>query len=353
MNEDTIKATARALVSTGLADLGYVYVNLDDCWSGGRYANGSQFADPKAFPSGIQHLADYVHSLGLKFGLYTDRGNLTCAGRPGALGHEEIDANTYAAWGVDYLKEDSCYATQDHEQAFTEYGRMRDALNATGRSIFFSLCGWESWYAPVGQSLGNSFRIGPDDTNWPGVITNVNIDVNLNMHAGPGGWNDPCLLLEKNYLDQYAVTSTQSRTQFNLWAILAAPMLLSLNVRNLSRDALETYSNKEVIAINQDPMGIQGFRVVGGPLNPSLTNSTNIMARHLHDKKVAVLMVNVGTADQTIVCDRSCFQAIGLADRKVLIRDAWKHKDVDIGMNRWQAEVSANGGSEMFIFMGL
>eukprot|EP01119_Soliformovum_irregulare_P001318 TRINITY_DN11045_c0_g1_i1.p1 TRINITY_DN11045_c0_g1~~TRINITY_DN11045_c0_g1_i1.p1 ORF type:complete len:408 (-),score=91.68 TRINITY_DN11045_c0_g1_i1:124-1185(-) len=349
MNEETIKATARALVSTGLSKLGYNYVNLDDCWSGGRFPNGTQYSDPKSFPSGIKNLADYVHSLGLKFGLYTDRGNKTCAGRPGALGFEEIDARTYAEWGVDYLKEDSCYATQDHQQAFQEYGRMRDALNSTGRPIFFSLCGWYSWYSPVGSNLGNSFRIGPDDTNWPGVISNVNIDVMLGQHAGPGGWNDPCLLLESNYLGQLAVTPTQSRTQLNMWAILAAPMLLSLNIRNLSKEALLTYSNKEVIAINQDSLGRQGFRVSGGDLNPSHSKSINILARHLEHGRVALLMVNAGTQTQKITCDRQCFQSFGFADAKVKVRDLWRHEDLSPVMNTMSATVAADGDSVMYL----
>ena len=130
----------------------------------------------------LRPLADYVHSKGLKFGTYTDRGTQTCGGKPGALQHEKIDAQTYAAWTIDYLKEDSCHASGDHDTAFKEYGAMRDALNATGRPILFSLCGWNSWYAPVGKTLGNSWRIGPDDTNWPGVLSNININAYLSMY---------------------------------------------------------------------------------------------------------------------------------------------------------------------------
>jgi len=261
------------MVSSGLSKLGFQYINLDDCWAKGRYANGTVYPDAVAFPSGMKALADYVHSKGLKFGVYTDRGTLTCGGRPGSLDHEKIDADTYASWGVDYVKEDSCYASGDHQTAFDEYGRMRDGLNATGRPIYFSLCGWSDWYAPVGWSLGNSWRIGPDDTNWPGILTNIDIDANLAAYSRPGGWNDPCLLLGKTFTGSLRVTEQQSRTQFNMWAIIASPLLISANIREMSAFTLETYSNTEVIAVDQDPLGKQGKRLVGGPLSPQISGA--------------------------------------------------------------------------------
>ena len=167
INESILKQTVDKMVSLNLPQLGYTYFNLDDDWAIGRDpTTGALIADPSRFTGGsLKSLADYVHSKGLKFGTYTDRGNLTCGGKPGALNHEIQDALTYADWGVDYLKEDSCDASSDHDTAFHEYSKMTAALNATGRPILFSLCGWNSWYAPKGQSLGNSWRIGPDDTN--------------------------------------------------------------------------------------------------------------------------------------------------------------------------------------------
>ena len=150
-------------MAAGFPALGYEYFNLDDCWAKGRASDGTILADPAVFPSGIESFAAYVHGKGLKFGVYTDRGPKTCGGRPGAGGHVAQDAATFAAWGVDYLKEDSCNAPTDHASAFAEYGQMRDALNQTGRPIVFSLCGWHSWYAPAGAALGNSWRVGPDD----------------------------------------------------------------------------------------------------------------------------------------------------------------------------------------------
>jgi len=269
LDEKSVRATADALISTGLAKLGYIYVNLDDCWAAGRYPNGSVYAEAAKFPSqSLKPLADYVHSLGLKFGTYTDRGTKTCAGRPGSQDYEAIDAQTYASWGIDYVKEDSCYASDDHNLAFTQYGKMRDGLNATGRPIFFSLCGWNEWYAPVGMGLGNSWRIGPDDTDWPGVLKNININARLAQYSGPGGWNDPCLLLAETSTGELRMTHTQTRTQFNFWAIMASPLLISANVRNMSQENLETYMNTEVIAIDQDRLGLQGIRLVGGDLSP-------------------------------------------------------------------------------------
>eukprot|EP00730_Choanoeca_flexa_P002655 TRINITY_DN11122_c0_g1_i1.p1 TRINITY_DN11122_c0_g1~~TRINITY_DN11122_c0_g1_i1.p1 ORF type:complete len:493 (+),score=81.50 TRINITY_DN11122_c0_g1_i1:160-1479(+) len=262
-----------AMKANGLRDVGYDYVNLDDCVVTGRFDNGTLYTDPKGFPSGtLKPLTSYAHKSGFLFGTYTDRGTKTCAGRPGALGFEDIDAQTYADWGIDYLKEDSCNAIDSPDMGYREYARMRDALNATGRPIFFSLCGWHDWYAPKGMELGNSWRVGPDDTDWNGVLTNININSKLASYAGPGGWNDPCLLLSVDRDGKPAVTELQSRAQFNMWAIMASPLLISGSVLRMSNYTLETYTNKQVIAVNQDSLGKQGIRVAGGDL--SATGST-------------------------------------------------------------------------------
>eukprot|EP00041_Stephanoeca_diplocostata_P018083 m.375207 g.375207 ORF g.375207 m.375207 type:complete len:544 (+) comp20915_c0_seq2:152-1783(+) len=281
MDEKQLRDTVDAMVSEGFVELGYTYFNLDDCWSKGRYANGSQYADPAHFPSAtLKPLADYAHSKGMLFGTYTDRGTQTCGGRPGAEGYEQIDADTYASWDVDYLKEDSCHAPNDPKDGFAMYGKMRDALNKTGRPIYFSLCGWESWYAPQGQQLGNSWRIGPDDTNWHGVLTNIDINANLAAYAGPGGWNDPCLLLAEEWSGTQRQTELQTRAQFNMWAVMASPLLISANVRNMSAMNKATYKNAAVIAVNQDPLGKQGVRLVGGNLvDTHVSHADNIPAK--------------------------------------------------------------------------
>ena len=251
---------ADAFARLGLHKYGYEYINIDDCWATGRNkTTGAIIEDPKAFPEGMKAVADYVHSKGLKFGIYTDRGTATCVGRPGSQGYEKIDAETYASWGCDYLKEDSCNAPTDHETAFKQYGIMRDALNATGRHIFFALCGWSNWYAPVGKTLGNSWRYGYDVNNWQSAWGNsIDAATSVATYAGPGGWNDPDALIGTSPSAAVHMTKTQSRTQFSLWAVMAAPLIIGSNILNLSAYDLETYINTEVIGVNQDPLGIQG-----------------------------------------------------------------------------------------------
>jgi hypothetical protein len=164
------------------------------------------------------------------------------------------------------VKEDSCNAPQDHPTAFAQYAAMRDGLDASGREIFFSLCGWNQWYSPVMRALANSARIGPDDTNWGGVLADIDDMLALATNGGPGAWNDPCLLLGANHRGEEAVTEQQSRAQFTAWALLAAPMLLSQSIVNMTAHRLETYLNTEVIAVGQDVMGRQGILLAGGQL---------------------------------------------------------------------------------------
>jgi hypothetical protein len=267
-SEAMVRATVDAMVSGGFVAAGYKYLNLDDgIVEAQRDANGDLVADKTGFPNGFKVVSDYVHQNGMLFGVYTDRGTETCGGRAGALGHEVAAANFYARNGIDYLKEDSCYGSGDHQTAFSEYAAMRDALNATGRPFFFSLCGWEQWYAPVCHALGNSCRIGNDDTNWAGVLGDIDSMAPLWPYAGPGGFNDPCLLLGRDHTGAEAVTDQQGRAQFSMWAVMSAPMLLSSNVRNLTDFQRATYLNPEVIAIGQDELGRQGQRLVGGPLS--------------------------------------------------------------------------------------
>jgi len=323
MSEAFMKKTADRMVQLGLDRLGYKYLNLDDCWAKGRNDDGSLYADNSTFPSGtLKPLADYVHSKGLLFGTYTDRGPQTCARRPGAQDHEEIDARTYAEWGVDYLKEDSCFATTDHDAAFLQYGKMRDALNATGRPIFFSLCGWNDWYAPVGQSLGNAWRTGPDDTNWDGVLQNINILADLGKYAAPGGWNDPCLLLSKTAGGQDRVTDLQSRAQFSMWAILSAPLLISGSLFQMSDYTLATYTNKAVIAVNQDSLGKAGSRISGA--NVTVGSGSNVWARSLADGSHALVFLNANNATADVTCGKDCFAAIGvLPSDRLVATDLW------------------------------
>nr|WP_314663689.1 glycoside hydrolase family 27 protein [uncultured Prevotella sp.] len=266
IDEDIIKSIADAMVSSGLKDAGYTYVNIDDCWHGKRDADGFIQADPKHFPHGIKALADYVHSLGLKLGIYSDAGSETCAGRPGSLGHEYQDALQYARWGIDYLKYDWCNTTNINAQG--AYQLMRDALQAAGRPIFFSMCEWgdnHPWRWAKG--IGDSWRIGPDiwcsfDSTriFPtyiqcSVIDCINRNDSLRSYAGPGHWNDPDMLEVGNGL-----SVNQDRAHFTMWCMMASPLILGNDVRNMSDETKAILTNKDLIAIDQDKLGVQGLR---------------------------------------------------------------------------------------------
>jgi alpha-galactosidase len=336
-------------VKQGLDKVGYVYVNIDDCWAKSRDASGTIVADNVAFPHGIKYVADYVHSKGLKFGIYTDRGTKTCAGRPGSEGYEKKDAMTYASWGVDYLKEDSCYASSDHNTAFQQYGLMRDSLNATGRDIYFSLCGWNSWYAPEGWSLGNSWRIAGDCNTWPNVQNAIDVNVPLTNYAKPGGWNDPDMLIGSDPSTAAHLTQTQSRTMFSLWSVMAAPLLIGSNIRSLNAWDLQTYSNTEVIAVNQDPAGRQGVRLAGGNL-VNYASAYNVWGKKLQDGSAVLNFLNNNrTSPESITCEASCFTALGFkATDQLKVRDLWAHSDIGTitaGSGYTAKAVPENGGS--------
>ena len=266
INEDIIKSIADAMVASGLKDAGYTYINIDDCWHGKRDADGFIQADPKHFPHGIKALADYVHSRGLKLGIYSDAGSETCAGRPGSLGHEYQDALQYARWGIDYLKYDWCNTTNVNAQG--AYQLMRDALQASGRPIFFSMCEWgdnHPWRWAKG--IGDSWRIGPDiwcsfDSTrvFPtyiqcSVIDCINRNDSLRSYAGPGHWNDPDMLEVGNGL-----SANQDRAHFTMWCMMASPLILGNDVRNMSDETKAILTNRDLIAINQDKLGVQGLR---------------------------------------------------------------------------------------------
>jgi len=352
LSEDNLRETLDAMVGLGLDKLGYNYFNLDDDWALNRTTDGVLVADPSRFRGAtLKSLADYTHSKGMKFGTYTDRGTKTCGGKPGALGHEKIDATTYAQWGVDYLKEDSCNAPTDHPTAFSEYGAMRDALNATGRPILFSLCGWNQWYAKPGFSLGNSWRIGPDDTNWNGVLTNIDINAGLSEYAGPGGFNDPCLLLAEDLNGKQRITELQSRFQFSMWAIMASPLLISANLRNMSEANVKTYSNSHVIAVDQDPLGIQGKRLQGDAIASQNSTSLNVWAKPLANGDIALAFANASPSVQDVGCDLDCYKDAfpsGTVPAKSCATDLWTGDKREIMPQGFVAKaLPAHGGITM------
>ncbi|GAA4549969.1 hypothetical protein GCM10023192_73290 [Amycolatopsis samaneae] len=256
--EAMIKGIADLFVAKGLKDVGYTYVNIDDCWAlPARNATGDLVPDPARFPHGIKALADYVHEKGLKFGIYTSAGTKTCnkAGFPGALGHERQDANLFASWGVDYLKYDNC--NNQGVDARKRYTAMRDALAKTGRKIAYSLCEWGrtepkvwTWGAPV----GNLWRTTGDISDkWSSMIGKAQENRVLARYAGPGHWNDPDMLEVGNG----GMTATEYRTHFSLWAMMAAPLLIGSDLRKVSDENFAILKNTDVIALDQDRLGKQ------------------------------------------------------------------------------------------------
>ena len=270
INEQMVKEMADALVSTGLRDAGYNHILLDDGWMEmERDAQGNLVPHRKKFPNGIKVVADYVHSKGLKFGLYNCAGSKTCAGYPGSRGHEYQDALKYAEWGVDYLKYDWCSTGKlNAEEA---YITMRDAIYTAGRPILLSICEWGT-DAPWkwAQSVGHSWRTTGDIYNcfsckhdhggyfsWGALnILDMRDQDELRKAAGPDHWNDMDMLEVGNG----GLTPDEERTHFALWTILNSPLLLGNDLRNMSPQTLDILTNKEIIAINQDSLGIQGFK---------------------------------------------------------------------------------------------
>ena len=264
VSEQLIRDTADAMVSSGMQAAGYEYVVIDDCWQVGRDSNGNILADPQRFPSGIKALADYVHGKHLKFGLYSDAGTKTCAGRPGSRGYEFQDARQYATWGVDYLKFDWC--STDTENAEAAYTTMHNALKASGRPIVFSICEWgksKPWL--WAKDVGNLWRTTGDISDcwdckkeWStGWVVILDQQVGLETFAGPGHWNDPDMLEVGNG----GMSTTEYLSHFSLWSMLAAPLIAGNDLKNMTPEIKEILTNKEVLAVDQDAMGMQGRRM--------------------------------------------------------------------------------------------
>lgn len=337
INEELVREVADAMVERGLKDAGYQYIVIDDCWQIERDSLGFIVADTAKFPSGIKALADYIHSLGLKFGIYSDAGWKTCGGRPGSRGHEFQDAMKYAEWGVDYLKYDWCYT--EGLKAEGAYLTMRDALAATGRPILFSMCEWGTakpwkWAADVAHMWRTT---GDICARWEGhiehgtwkawsamTILDMQVRDSVRYYAGPGHWNDPDMMEVGNGLSQ-----SEDRAHFSMWCMIAAPLIAGTNLQHASDETIEILTNNEAIAVNQDALGIQGFR-------QSKADSLEIWYKPMADGDWAVCFLNRDSldkkidynwAEQKIVDDFSKrgthFDAI-----EYNLRDVWAHKDL-------------------------
>jgi len=341
VDDADIRAAADAMVSSGMRDAGYLYVNIDDTWEGQRDANGVIHANEK-FPD-MKALADYVHSKGLKLGIYSGPGPKTCAGYPASYGHETQDAQTYAAWGIDYLKYDLCsfrqimrtQAPHDPQKQFemekAAYEKMHQALLATGRPIVFSLCQYglnDVW--KWGTSVGGNLWRTTDDINdtWERMSDIGFGQLGLAQYAGPGHWNDPDML----EIGNGGMTEDEYRTHMSLWAILAAPLLAGNDLSKMSPETLALLTNKEVIAVDQDPLGKQGDRA-------SALGMTEIWTRPLRNGALAAGLFNRDDTEQAITLN---LHDIGFTDHAKL-RDLWKHQDVSATHGSFTVTVPPHG----------
>ncbi|MBB5891159.1 alpha-galactosidase [Kutzneria kofuensis] len=330
-NEAFVEGIADTLVSTGLKDAGYQYVNLDDCWAqSSRDSKGNLVPDKKRFPHGIKAVADYVHSKGLKFGLYTSAGTKTCnkAGFPGALGHEKQDAALWASWGVDYLKYDNC--NNQGQDAKKRYTAMRDALAATGRPILYSICEWGqnqpwTWAAPV----GNSWRTTGDiNDSYSKMLSIYKANIKLGKYAGPGHWNDPDMLEVGNG----GMSDTEYRSHFTLWAMMAAPLLIGSDIRKASAATLTILRNADVIALDQDAKGVQGNEI-------SSSDGLHVIRKPLANGDTAVALFNETGKTAKI---STTLSAVGVSSGTHTLTDLWsKAKSTSSGTI--SASVPAHG----------
>jgi len=345
VSDELVRGMADAMVTSGMKDAGYRYIVIDDCWQVKRDAHADIIPDPQRFPNGMKALADYIHSLGLKFGIYSDAGEMTCAKHPGGLGHEYQDALMYASWGVDYLKYDWCF-TLNGLDAKTAYRNIRHALDAAGRPIILSICEWGShqpwlWGEEVG---GNLWRTTGDiQDRWagtkewePGNCCNYGVtaildqQVGLYSYAGPGHWNDPDMLEVGNG----GMSTTEYRSHFSLWAMLAAPLIAGNDLRNMTPEIRDILTNKEVIAVDQDPLGREGRRVwKDGDLE--------IWSKPMQDGSRALVLLNRGESSREITVS---WEQIGYpAHLDAAVRDLWAHKELGKFTGKFSAPVESHG----------
>jgi alpha-galactosidase len=341
VTDGDVRAAADAMVSSGMRDAGYVYVNIDDTWEGQRDAQG--FIHPnKKFPD-MKALADYVHSKGLKFGVYSSPGPKTCGGYEGSYGHEEQDAQTYAKWGVDYLKYDLCsyddiMRAQSHgdpqvawKMMQQAYGKMHQALLKTHRPIVYGLCQYGmdavwSWAPSVG---GNLWRTSGDiQDSWTRMTMIGFEQAGLSKYAGPGHWNDPDMLEVGNG----HMTENEYRVHMSLWAMLAAPLMAGNDLSKMDGATKSILLNKEVIAVDQDKLGKQGDRVTE-------TGPFEVWMKPLANGEKAVALFNRGNSDNAM---RFSLGEVGLA-HPVHARDLWAHKDLGLIHNSYATVVPSHG----------
>ncbi len=348
LHEKDIYETADAMVNSGLLDAGFQYIFIDDGWQGGRDNRNNIIPDVKKFPSGIKALADYVHSKGLKLGIYSDAAPLTCAGYTGSLNFEEQDAKTFASWGIDYLKYDYCGAPSDSISAKMRYKAVSEALRHSGRDITLGICEWGQrqpwkWAASVG---GRVWRTTADIRDkWKnigsegyGILDIINDNAVLNQYAGRGRWNDMDMLVVGLYgqkgpssdLGGIGCSDIEYQTQMSIWCMMASPLAVSCDVRHMSDVTKRILLNKEIIALNQDALGIQCERKIN-------TKTWDVFIKPLADGDCAIAILNHSDEQSNFSLT---FSEVGLFG-KYKIRDLWAHKIVGKG-NKWKGRIAAH-----------
>ncbi len=327
-----LQQIAQAMATNGMKDAGYQYVIVDDCWAlTSRDANGNVVPDPNVFPNGVKPVADYIHSLGLKFGIYTDVGTKTCEGRAGSYQYELQDAAAYASWGADYVKVDWCFSSGIDPR--TEYGVFSNALQAAGRPMVYSICNWGIGSPWVwGPHTGNLWRTTPDiGDSWNSVISITDASSIHAAAAGPGHWNDPDMLEVGNG----GMSITEYQSHFSLWAMMAAPLIAGNDLRSMSASIIAILTNTEVIAVDQDPAGIQGVKV------KEAVSGLQVWAKPLQEPGArAVLLLNRSWSTQPI---SFTWGDIGLGSGPATVRDLWLHADQGTFSSQYSASVVPAG----------
>jgi alpha-galactosidase len=345
INEKLLMEMADAMVSSGMKDAGYEYIVIDDCWQVDRDKDGNIVADSVHFPNGIKALSDYIHSKGLKLGIYSCAGSLTCQGRPGSRGYQFQDARQYAKWGVDYLKYDWC--SNEGQKAEAAYKTMSDALKVCGRPIVFSICEWgESQPWKWGKGIGHLWRITPDirdcfeckfDWGGVGVLNIIDTMADLYTYAGPGHWNDAEML----EIGNGGMTYDEYITHMSMWSMLAAPLMAGNDLRNMNGETKEILTNKEVIAVNQDKLGQQAIRFMD-------MGEHEIWAKPLDNNEIAICFMNRTNEEWDLNYDwkkNAMYFAtdINVYKNEYSIRDLWKHQNIGTTASLTRQKIPAHG----------
>ena len=345
INEKLLMEMADAMVSSGMKNAGYEYLVIDDCWQVARDSAGNIIPDPITFPHGIKALADYIHHKGLKLGIYSCAGSLTCQGRPGSRGYQFQDARQYAEWGVDYLKYDWC--SSEEQNAKAAYKTMSDALKLSGRPIVFSICEWgENQPWKWGNGIGHLWRITPDirdcydckfDWGGVGVMNIVDAMADLYPYAGPGHWNDAEML----EIGNGGMTSDEYITHFSMWCMLATPLMAGNDLRSMDKLTKDILTNKEAVDINQDKLGKQAIRFMD-------MGEHEIWGKPLSNKEIAVCFLNRSENDWKLDYDwkkNNMYFAtdIDLYKNEYTIRDIWLHKNIGTTASNTQSVIPPHG----------